>query len=350
MIPFANLKQPKEIYKEVKKVLDSGQYISGKQVEELEKEFAEYCKVKYAIGVNSGTSALTVALLALGIGEGDEVITQPNTFVATIEAILFTGAKPVFVDINPKTYNLDFLKIEKAITKKTKAILPVHLFGQVADMTPILKIAKKYDLFVIEDACQAQGAEYKGKKAGSMGDIGCFSFYPTKVLGACGEGGAITTNSRKLAEKIRRLRNHGSDKKYHHSEIGFNFRMEEIQGAILKIKLKYLDHRIRIRQDKADFYSRLLTNDFNGGVYYVYVIRVRNRDKLQKHLLKYGIETMVHYPIPIHLQGGYKFLGYRRGDFPEAEKASKEILSLPLYPELKPTEQEYICAKLNEFL
>ena len=328
-------------------------------MEDFEKKFAKYCGVKYAVAANNGSSALLLALLALEIKRGDEVITQPNTFVATVEAIIFSGAKPVFVDINPQTHNMDVAQIEKAITKRARAILPVHLFGQPAEMSSILQIAKKHNLFVIEDCAQAHGAEYKGKKAGSFGNIGCFSFYPTKVLGACGEGGVATTDDKEIFERMKRIRDHGSDKKYEHSEIGFNFRLEAIQGAILGVKIKYLEKWIRERKEKAKVYNNLLKSvrnialpfELKGGrnVYYVYVVRAKNRDKLQEYLAKEGIFTMIHYPVPVHLQKGYQFLEYEKGDFPEAERASKEILSLPFYPEMKSEEQKLVVKKIKEY-
>ncbi len=362
-IPFIDLKRQsqklrKEIKKEVEEVLDSGRYILGEKVENFEKNFSNYCQVKYALGVNNGTSALILALAALELKPGDEVITQPNTFVATVEAIVFVGAKPILVDIDPQTYNLDIEKLKKAITKKTKVIIPVHLFGQPSDMDAILKIARKYKLFVVEDAAQAHGAEYRGKKIGTLSDIGCFSFYPTKVLGACGEGGMVVTNSKKLAGKMKRLRDHGSAKKYYHSEVGFNFRMAEIQGAVLGVKLRHLSQWIKSRRNIAKFYNKLFENcsviipfelEFVKSSYYVYVIRVKNREKLQKYLTDQGIGTMIHYPVPIHLQKAYKFLRYKKGDFPETEKAAREILSLPLCPEIKSVEQKYVAKKIKEF-
>lgn len=347
-----------EIEKEVIEVLASGRYVAGPKIKNFERNFAAYCGVKYALGVNNGTSALIVALLALGVKKGDEVITQPNTFVATAEAIIFTGAKPVFADIDSRTYNVDIGKLKKAVTKKTKVILPVHLFGQSADMAPIMRLAKKHNLYVVEDAAQAHGAEYQGKKAGAIGDIGCFSFYPTKVLGACGEGGAVTTNSPELAQKMAALRDHGSERKYYHDTVGFNFRLEEIQGAVLGAKLKHLNKWIGARRMAAKNYNKLFRGssvitpfepDFSGSVYYVYVVRVKNREKLQEYLENRGIGTMVHYPLPIHLQEGYRFLGYKEGDFPEAERAAREILSLPFYPELKLEEQKYVVKKIKEF-
>lgn len=355
LVPFVDLKSQyqkikKEVEKEVLEVLNSGRYISGPKVESFEKEFAKFCGAKYSLTVNNGTSALLLALLALGIKKGDEVITQPNTFVATVEAIIFTGAKPVFVDIDPKTYNLDPVKVEKAITKKTKVILPVHLFGQVSDMDKISRVAKKHNLFVVEDCAQAHGAEYQGKRAGSFGDIGCFSFYPTKVLGACGEGGAVVTSDEKLFQKMKRIRDNGSEKKYYHQEIGFNFRLEELQGAILGVKMKSLNLWIKLRREKAKIYDKLLGNSNSPrGVFYVYVISSKERDKLQEYLAREGVATMIHYPLPVHLQEGYRFLGYEEGDFPEAELASKEILSLPFWPEIKLSQQKYVAQKIKNF-
>lgn len=359
-VPFVDLKSQyqkikKEIEKEVLEVLNSGRYISGPKVESFEKEFAKFCGAKYCLAVNNGTSALLLALLALGIKKGDEVITQPNTFVATVEAIIFAGAKPVFVDVDSKTYNLDPVKVEKAITQKTKAILPVHLFGQLSDMRAILKIAKKHNLFVVEDCAQAHGAEYQmtngeWRKAGSFGDIGCFSFYPTKVLGACGEGGGVVTSDEKLFQKMKRIRDNGSEKKYYHQEIGFNFRLEELQAAILGIKMKSLIRWIELRRSAAKFYDKLLGNSNSGrGVFYVYVIRSKERDELQEYLAKEGIGTMIHYPVPVHLQSGYRFLRYKPGDFPEAERAAKEILSLPFWPEITKVQQKYVAQKIKNF-
>lgn len=362
-VPFVDFKRQyrkigKHIEKEIREVLSSGQYILGEKVENFERKFAKFCGVKYALGVNNGTSALLLALMALGIKKGDEIITVSNTFVATIEAIALLGAKPVFVDINPKTCNIDTDLIERAITKKTKAILPVHLFGQPADMAPILKIARKHNLFVVEDSAQAHGAEYLGKKAGSLGNVGCFSFYPTKVLGACGEAGAVTTNSKKLAEKMKKIRNHGSDKKYEHSEIGLNFRLEALQGAVLGVKLKDLNRQIKQRRAKAKIYNQFFKGlplvipfepNFAKSVYYVYVVRAPKRENLQHYLAKKGISTMIHYPLPVHLQAGYKFLGLKSGDLPETEKSANEILSLPFFPELTLEEQEYIVEKIKYF-
>ncbi|MCX6760262.1 MAG: DegT/DnrJ/EryC1/StrS family aminotransferase [Candidatus Nealsonbacteria bacterium] len=345
-IPQVDLKSQ---YKSIKKHLDravlsvlkNSKFILGENVREFEKEFAGFCRVKYAVGVGNGTEALYLALRALGVGKGDEVITAVNTFIATAEAITLNGAKPVFVDINPDTYNIDVCKIEKAITKKTKAIIPVHLFGQPADMGPIVKIAKKYNLRVIEDCAQAHGALYNGREVGSIGDIGCFSFFPGKNLGACGDAGAITTNNKNLAEKILMLRNHGRkrNEKYKHKIEGLNSRLDEIQAAILRIKLRHL-RRWNNRQ--------IISNA--KSVYYFYVIRVKNRNRIIKELKKAGISSGIHYPIPLHIQPAYKYLGYKKGDFPIAEKAANEILSIPVYPELTDFQIKFIADLIKKRL
>jgi len=351
----------KEIDEAVKRVLESTVFIGGKEVEEFEKEVAEFCGVKYAIGVNSGTDALFLSLRALGIGPGDEVITTPFTFIATAGVIANCGAKPVFVDIDPEIFNIDPSKIEKAITKKTKAILPVHLFGQMADMDRIMRIAKKHKLYVVEDAAQAMGAKYKGKKAGAMGDCGCFSFFPSKNLGAYGDGGIIITNNEKLAEKIRLLKNHGSSpkEKYLNLIVGTNSRLDAIQAAILIVKLKYLAKWSRERAKKASCYNEKLkrvgdivtpvTVSGRNHIFHQYTIRTKSRDELQKHLKKKEILAMIYYPLSLHLQPAFRDLEYREGDFPESEKAAKEVLSLPIYPELKKEEQGLIIKKIKEF-
>jgi len=373
----------REVNEAIKRVLESGQFIGGKEVENFEKEIAKFCGVKYAISVNSGTDALFLSLKALGIGSGDEVITTLFTFIATAEVIANLGAKPVFVDINPQTFNIDPSKIEKAITKKTKAIIPVHLFGQMADMDEIIRIAKKYKLFVVEDAAQAIGAKIKfpisnfqfsnksqisksklkikWRMAGSIGDLGCFSFFSSKNLGAYGDGGMVVTNNKKLAEKIRLLRNHGSSpkEKYLNLILGTNSRLDAIQAAILRVKLKYLKKWIKKRQEIANYYNQFLQGIGDIQVpeilldrthtFHQYTIRTKNRDKLKKYLEKNGIPTMIYYPIPLHLQPAFKCLGYKKGDFPESEKASKEVLSLPMYPELSKKEQEFIVRKIKEF-
>jgi hypothetical protein len=342
----------------LEEVMAKGQFILGENVELLEKELADYCGTKYAVGVASGTDALLLSLEALGIGEGDEVITTPFTFFATSEVISLLKAKPVFVDIDSKTFNIDPDKIEDAITTKTKAVIPVHLFGQMAEMDDIEYLAEKYDLYIIEDACQAIGAEYKGRRAGSIGDTGCFSFFPTKNLGAFGDGGLITTNDEKLYEKIKLLRVHGSRKKYYHELIGHNSRLDEIQAAILRVKLKYLDDWIERRIEIAKIYSEGLKDldvivpevkPYLRHVYHQYVIRTKHRDELQEYLFNKGIGTAIYYPLPLHLQECYKDLGYREGDLPEAEKASKEVIALPMWPELTNEEVNYIVESIREF-
>jgi len=341
-----------EIQRAINKVLDSTQFILGENVKKFEEEFARFCGTKYAIGVGNGTDALYLALRACGISGGDEVIVPVNTFIATAEAITLNGAKPVFTDINPSTCNIDVNKIEKVISKKTKAIIPVHLFGQPAEMAAILKVAKKYNLQVIEDCAQAHGAEYKGKKVGSIGNVGCFSFFPGKNLGAYGDAGMVVTNNKKLAEKVLMLRNHGRLEKYKHEMEGINSRLDELQATILRVKLKYLAKWNRQRQKKAKIYDRLfkkvkgvitpgITKNAQS-VYYFYIIRIKDRKNIQKRLKEKGISTGIHYPIPLHLQPAYKYLGYKKSDFPEAEKSAKEILSLPIYPELTFNQVKYI--------
>lgn len=353
----------KEIDKTIKDVLESSSFIGGNEVQRFEEEIAEYCGSKYAIGVNSGTDALYLSLKALGIGNGDEVITTPFTFVATAEVIANCGAKPVFVDIEPKTFNIDVSKIENKITKKTKAIIPVHLFGQMADMNIIKKIAKKHKLFIIEDSAQAIGSEYYEKKAGSIGNCGCFSFFPSKNLGAYGDGGMIVTNSKKINDKIKLLKNHGSSpkEKYKNIILGTNSRLDSIQSAILRIKLKYLNKWSEQRRKKADYYSEKLNNIENivipitkknrTHIFHQYTIRVKNgkRDKFKDFSDKEGIPTMVYYPLPLHIQPAFKYLGYKEGYFPETEKAAKEVLSLPVYAEIKKEEQDIVIGKIKKF-
>ena len=366
-IPFCDLKRQylslkKEIDKEINKVLNSGQFILGSFVEKFEKEFANYCGVKFALGVNSGTDALILALKALGLKSGDEVILPANTFVATAEAVVHSGLKPVLVDIDTLTYNINPLAIEKKINSKTKVIIPVHLYGQMAEMEEILKIAKKYKLYVIEDAAQAHGAEYKGKKAGTLGDIGCFSFYPAKNLGAFGDGGAIITNNEKLYLTIKKLRDHGSIKKYHHEFVGYNSRLDAIQAAILSVKLRYLDKWNKMRRERALFYNELLSGIKEIStpyslpevkhVYHLYVIKLKNkqtRNQLKKYLESKGIGVGIHYPIPIHLTKAFKFLGYKKGDFPATEDCANRILSLPIFPELKVKEVKFIVEEIKNF-
>jgi dTDP-4-amino-4,6-dideoxygalactose transaminase len=362
MIPLVDIRRQyqsikPEILAAIDRVLESGQYVLGSEVESFEREFARYCEASDAIAVNTGTSALHVALLAAGVGAGDEVISVPFTFVATTAAIRYTGATPVFVDVYPKTFTMDVTKIEAAITPRTKAILPVHLYGQAADMDPILAIARRHNLVVIEDACQAHGATYKGVRVGALGDAGCFSFYPGKNLGAYGEGGALVTNREDIAKTARMLRDWGAEKKYRHVLKGFNYRMEGLQGAILGVKLRYLDEWTRARQAHARAYNALLAGsdvepplqaDYAGHVYHVYAVRTQDRAGMQRTLSANGIATGIHYPIPVHLQPAHADLGYKAGDFPEAERAADEVLSLPMYPELSQTQIEQVAAAVRQ--
>ncbi|OJU49619.1 MAG: erythromycin biosynthesis sensory transduction protein eryC1 [Mesorhizobium sp. 61-13] len=349
MIPFLDLKaQYASIKEEVDaaalRVLASTQYVLGEEVAAFEKEFATYSQARHAIAVNTGTSALHLALLAAGIGPGDEVITVPFTFVASVSAVCYTGAKPVFVDIEPTTYTMDPAKLEAAITSRTKAIMPIHLYGQMADMTPIMEIAARHGIPVIEDACQAHGAEYHGKRAGSIGISGCFSFYPGKNLGACGEGGLVVTNDDATATKIRMLRDWGQEQRYHHTLKGFNYRMDGIQGAILRVKLRHLEKWTEARRTNARHYTTLLKNveavaaptEAAGRrhVYHIYAVRLSDREALRQSLDAAGIATGLHYPIPVHLQKAHADLGHHKGDFPVSEQVASEVLSVPLYPEL----------------
>ncbi|MBX5156369.1 DegT/DnrJ/EryC1/StrS family aminotransferase [Rhizobium sp. NZLR1b] len=362
MIPFLDLKAQyqsikSEIDAAVLGVLASGQYILGEEVARLEQEFADYCDVKHAIAVNTGTSALHLSLLAAGVGPGDEVITVPFTFVATVSAICYAGARPVFVDVEPVTLTMDPAQLEAKITPRTKAIVPVHLYGQMADMDAIRAIADHYRIPVIEDACQAHGAQYKGARAGSIGASGCFSFYPGKNLGACGEGGIVVTNSDDQAKTMRMLRDWGQEQRYHHLLKGFNYRMDAIQGAILRIKLRHLEAWTEARRAHGRRYSLLLGGSANlrtpveitdrRHVYHVYAIRSRDRDELQRVLSAEGIQSGLHYPIPVHLQKAHADLGYRPGDFPISEVAAREVLSLPIYPEMPARHVDQVAAALE---
>ncbi len=341
-----------EIDQAIAQVVRESAFILGRFVEAFEDSFASFCGATYCVALNSGTSALHLALRALGIGPGSEVITVPHTFVATVEAIEMAGARPVFVDIEPETYTLNPEQLERAITPATKAIIPVHLYGQPAAMDSICTIARRHGLKVIEDACQAHGARYKNKRVGTWGDAACFSFYPGKNLGAYGEAGCIVTNSKSIAEKARILRDHGQRKKHDHCMKGFNYRMEGLQGAILGVKLKYLDRWNIQRAKAACLYDRLLTSPLiqrpvigeqRDHVYHLYVIQTAFRDELKQRLATHGISTAIHYPVPVHLQSAYKHLGYKRGAFPVAEQCAKRILSLPLYPELAETDIERVA-------
>jgi len=349
-----------EIGAAVREVFESQQFILGPKVAALEEKIADYSGVKYAVGVASGSDALYLALRALGVEEGDEVITTPFTFFATAGAIWRIGAKPVFVDIDSRTYNIAPALIEEQITEKTRAILPVHLYGQCADMEPIMQIAAKHDLAVVEDAAQAIGAEYQGKKAGSIGDVGCLSFFPSKNLGGAGDGGMVTTNNEEIAEKVTLLRQHGAHPKYFHSLVGVNSRLDALQAAVLLVKLKYLDQWNQARQEKASYYNDRLaslqgvTVPFVDSkcvhIYHQYVIRAANRDALFEYLKEKGIGVALYYPLPLHLQECFAYLGKGRGDLPESERAAKEVMALPIFPELTEEEMDIICGEIASFL
>ena len=342
----------------IAEVIDSGSFAGGPFVEKFEADFAAYNHSQHAVGLGSGTEALWLALLACGIGPGDEVITVPSTFMATAEAITYCSARPVFVDVDQTTYTMDPVELEKAVTAKTKAVIPVHLFGQAADMDPILEFAREHDLFVIEDAAQAHGAEYKGRKVGALGDVGCFSFYPGKNLGAFGEAGAIVTDNVELQEKIRILRDHGQVRKYRHTMIGWNCRMDGIQAAVLSVKLQYLERGNLLRRLHALQYSRAfqgveeVVTPFEAAyarhVYHIYAIRVQERDQVMWLLKEKGIQCGVHYPVPIHLQKAYQSLGYKNGAFPIAEQIAKEFISLPMFPELTKAQVEMVALCVKE--
>jgi dTDP-4-amino-4,6-dideoxygalactose transaminase len=362
MIPLVDLKAQYQTIKSdvaaaVGRVLETGQFVLGPEVEALEQEFAAYQGASHGIGVNTGTSALHLALLAAGIGPGDEVITVPFTFVATVAAIGYVGARAVYVDIDPQTFTMDVDQIEGAITPRTRAIVPVHLYGQPADMDPILEIATRHGLKVIEDGCQAHGAAYKGRPVGALGDAGCFSFYPGKNLGAYGEGGMVVTNNAAIAKRIRMLRDWGSEKKYHHVLKGFNYRMEGMQGSILRVKLRHLEKWTEGRRAHAAEYRRVLADSdveipaeapYARHVYHVYAVRTKDRAAMQRVLQANGIGTGIHYPIPVHMQPAYADPAYREGDFPHSEQAANEVLSLPMFAELSFTNVEMIGAALKE--
>lgn len=356
-VPFVDLKSQYfsiagEIDSAMQEVIHNTAFILGKDVSLFEEEFAQFCQAKYAVGVDSGTSALELALRAFGVGPGDEVITAANTFIATTLAISYTGARPVLVDIDPLTYDIDVNQLTEAITKRTKAVIPVHLYGQPADMDPILDIARRHGLVVIEDSCQAHGARYKGQRTGSLGDAAAFSFYPAKNLGAFGDAGMVVTQDEKIAEKVRIFRDVGQKQKYHHIVKGYNHRLDTLQAAILRVKLKYLDEWNDSRRQHASQYNRLFAGsqvitpteaDYGEHVFHLYVVRMKERDSLRKYLwdeLKIG--TGIHYPIPIHMQRAYQDLDYQRGDFPITEEYADQILSLPMYAELTPEMIEHV--------
>ena len=363
-IPLVDLKAQyetirDEINEAIQEVLDSQWFILGPNVEDLENRIADYCDVSHAVGVASGSDALLLSLMAIGVGYRDEVITTPFTFFATAGCMSRLGGKPVFVDIDPKTYNIDPQLIEDKITDKTKAIIPVHLYGQCADMDPILDMAKKYNLYVIEDAAQAIGARYKDREAGSMGHLGCLSFFPTKNLGGYGDGGMILANNKELAEKLKVLRAHGSEPKYYHSVVGCNSRLDAIQAAVLLAKFKHLDEWNEARRRNAEIYDSLFADmdilrphveDFNYHIYNQYVVRVKSRDSLKSALKEAGIGTEIYYPVPLHLQECYSDLRYQPGDLPVAEEAAKQVLALPIYPELTQEQQEQVVKTIGGLL
>jgi len=362
LIPFLDLKAQywqikQEIDSAISGAVESTQFVLGPEVASFEERFAAYCNVAHCRAVNTGTSALHLALLAAGIGPGDEVITVSMTFVATTAAVLYTGAKPVFVDVDPVTWTMNPTLIEAAITPRTKAILPVHLHGLMADMDPIMAIARRHGLVVIEDAAQAHGAEYKDRRAGSIGASGCFSFYPGKNLGAFGEGGAVVTNEPELARKISLLRDWGQEAKYNHVVAGYNYRMDGIQGAVLKVKMNHIESWTDARRSVAAQYDRLLAKlPFERPrppahcrhVYHIYAVRVLGRDAALKALQGSGIGVGIHYPVPVHLQKAYASLGYGPGDFPETEKLADQFLSLPIYPELLPEQVAAVVEQLEK--
>jgi dTDP-4-amino-4,6-dideoxygalactose transaminase len=361
-VPFLDLSAHHQPMREqldaaIREVIDRNAFAGGPFVAAFEREFAQYCGTSHAIGVGTGTDALWLSLLALDVGPGDEVITVPSTFMATAEAISYCGARPKFIDIDEQTYTMDPALLERAITPRTKAIIPVHLFGQCADMDPILDIAAKHGLPVVEDACQAHGAQYKGRKAGTMGVLGCFSFYPGKNLGALGEAGGVTTQDKELAGKIQVLRDHGQRQKYYHSHVGWNARMDGIQGAVLSVKLKHLEIGNVRRRAHGLLYDQLLGDaeeiitpyeaPHSRHVYHIYAVRVQERNQILQALADKGISCAIHYPIPVHLQEAYRFLGCEEGSFPVAERCAEDFLSLPMFPELSKEQIHSVAAELK---
>jgi dTDP-4-amino-4,6-dideoxygalactose transaminase len=361
-IPFIDLKsQYQEIKssadRSLKDLMKRGDFVLGQNVRDFEKHFARYCGVAYGLGVNSGTDALFLGLLSLGIGRGNDVIVPAFTYIASAFAVSYTGARPVFADIDEKTYNMDPQKIESLITRRTRAIMPVHLYGQSADMTPILRIARRHDLFVIEDAAQAHGTLYGRKKAGSLGDVGCYSFYPTKNLGALGDAGLIVTNREKIYERLKKLRDYGRKTRYEHSSLGYNSRLDSLQALFLDLKLKNLDVWNEKRRSAAALYRRLLKDtpgillpeeaSYGKHVYHIFAVRIKKRDAVLRGLQHSGIHAGVHYPVPLHLQEVYKGLGTRKGSLSVSEKIAREILCLPIYPHITPKQIEYVCHTLK---
>jgi dTDP-4-amino-4,6-dideoxygalactose transaminase len=367
IVPFVDLQAQyrairREVDEAIRRVVESAAFILGREVETFETAFAEYLGAKFCVGVNSGTAAIQLAVTACGIGAGDEVIVPANTFFATAEAVSTAGATPIFIDADPVSYTIDQTKIEAAITKRTRAIIPVHLYGQAADLDAIFEIAARHNLSVIEDAAQAHGSLYKGRRVGVLGRANCFSFYPGKNLGAYGEGGAVVTDDVEVARRVRLLRDHGSEQKYRHDIIGYNFRLEGIQGAVLNVKLKYLDGWNDLRRAHAARYHELLSamndNDaltlprelpYARHIYHLYVVQTEARDALQKHLTAAGVQTGIHYPVPVHLQPAYASHGHRAGDFPEAERQAARVLSLPMFPELTGEQIEHVAQAVRSF-
>jgi dTDP-4-amino-4,6-dideoxygalactose transaminase len=364
-VPFLDLRAQHEplmpeLVDAFREVTEKSAFAGGPFVAQFEKEFAAFCQTQFVLGVGSGTDALWLSLLALGVGPGDEVITVPNSFMATAEAISLCGARPVFVDIDERTYTMHPAQLEAAITLRTQAIVPVHLFGQMADMDAILTIARRHGMPVVEDACQAHGAEYKNRKAGSLGVAGCFSFYPGKNLGAFGEAGAVTTDEPELRAKIQVLRDHGQAAKYFHSTIGWNARMDGIQAAVLSVKLRRLEAANAARRAHAELYDELLRDEprvirpsvasHNRHVYHIYAVRVKDRDGVLQRMATHGVNCAIHYPVPIHLQKAYSFLGHGPGSFPVTERCAREYLSLPMYPELQPDQIRFVVEALKRCL
>ena len=363
-VPYFDLKaQYAELREEIRAALDrvcqSASFILGQEVAQFEKEFAAYCETKHCVALNTGTSALHLGLLAAGVQPGDEVITTPNTFIATAEAISYTGAKPAFVDIDPATANIDPVQIEQAITPRTKVIIPVHLYGRPVNLDAILDIARRHRLTVIEDACQAHGARYHGKRVGGFGQSAAFSFYPGKNLGAYGEGGALTTNDERVAQFARAMRDHGQAKRYFHDYIGYNYRMDGFQGAVLRVKLKHLDQWIAKREEFCRLYRQLLANarlelpaddPRSECVYHLFVVYVDNRDAVRTALDARGVQSAIHYPVPVHLQKAYAALGHQRGAFPHTERACDRVFSMPLFPEMSREQVAYAANTLAEIV
>jgi dTDP-4-amino-4,6-dideoxygalactose transaminase len=362
-VPFVDLRTQyraiaDEVRPKLETVMANADFILGHDVTAFEEEFATYCGASYGIGLDSGTSALELSLRACEVGEGDEVITAANTFFATAAAITYVGARPILVDINPLTYNIDVSRLEEALSERTRAIIPVHLCGQPADMDPIMELAERKGLWVIEDACQAHGARYKGRRTGSIGHVACFSFYPAKNLGGYGDGGMVVTNDEKIAERVRMLRDYGQQEKYHHLTVGYNRRLDTLQAAVLRVKLHHLDEWNEARRRHARLYDRLLKDtsvtpplnpEYSEHVYHLYVVQSERRDELREWLEAKDVATGIHYPVPIHLQPAYAHLGYSEGDFPVTEAYARRTLSLPMFPELTKEQIEYVVEAIHQF-